>query len=98
MADSPQDERDDEAVVAPEEVAAPDVPGATRDREAEPLPLPSAELKAIVEALIFASPDPLTPKALLKLLASEPSEDVLAAIEGDGVATNKQRSVSERRP
>jgi segregation and condensation protein B len=41
----------------------------------------SAELKAIVEALVFASPDPLTPKALLKLLDNEPKEDVLAALE-----------------
>jgi segregation and condensation protein B len=41
----------------------------------------SAELKAILEALIFASPDPLTPKALYKLLDSEPREDVKAAIE-----------------
>jgi segregation and condensation protein B len=41
----------------------------------------SAELKAIVEALIFASPEPLTPKALLKLLDNEPKEDVLAAVE-----------------
>ena len=41
----------------------------------------TAELKAIVEALIFASPDPLTPKALLKLLDSEPKEEVLAALE-----------------
>ncbi len=40
----------------------------------------SAELKAIVEALIFASPDPLTPKALFKLLAEEPKEDVQAAL------------------
>jgi segregation and condensation protein B len=40
----------------------------------------SAELKAIVEALIFASPDPLTPKALYKLLATESKEDVQAAI------------------
>ena len=40
----------------------------------------SAELKAIVEALIFASPDPLTPKAMYKLLDSEPKEDVQAAI------------------
>ncbi len=44
-------------------------------------PLVSAELKAIVEALVFASPDPLTPKALFKLLESEPKEDVVAAIE-----------------
>jgi segregation and condensation protein B len=42
---------------------------------------PAAELKAIVEALIFASPDPLTPKALLKLLDNEPKEDVLAALD-----------------
>ena len=40
----------------------------------------SADLKAIVEALIFASPDPLTPKALYKLLAEEPKEDVQAAV------------------
>ena len=42
----------------------------------------SAELKAIVEALIFASPDPLTPKAIFKLLDTEPKEDVMAALEG----------------
>jgi len=41
----------------------------------------SAELKAILEALIFASPDPLTPKAIYKLLDTEPKEDVKAAIE-----------------
>ena len=40
----------------------------------------SAELKAILEALIFASPEPLTPKAMYKLLASEPKEDVQAAL------------------
>jgi segregation and condensation protein B len=40
----------------------------------------SDELKPIVEALIFASPDPLTPKALFKLLESEPREDVEAAL------------------
>jgi segregation and condensation protein B len=41
----------------------------------------SAELKAILEALIFASPDPLTPKAIYKLLDTEPKEDVQAALE-----------------
>ena len=41
----------------------------------------SAELKAVLEALIFASPDPLTPKAMFKLLDSEPKEDVQAALE-----------------
>ena len=39
------------------------------------------ELKAIVEALIFASPEPLTPKMLFKLLDDEPKEDVQAALE-----------------
>ena len=39
----------------------------------------AAEVKAVVEALIFASPDPMTPKMLFKLLAEEPKEDVLAA-------------------
>lgn len=43
--------------------------------------LASAELKAIVEALIFASPEPLTPKAIFKLLDTEPKEEVQAAID-----------------
>src|ERR1700737_3538419 len=42
----------------------------------------SAELKAIVEALIFAAPEPLTPKAIYRLLDSEPKEDVQAALAG----------------
>jgi segregation and condensation protein B len=41
----------------------------------------SAELKAIVEALIFASPEPLTPKQIFKLLDAEPREDVQAALD-----------------
>ncbi len=40
----------------------------------------SAELKAIIEALVFASPEPLTPKSLYKLLDNEPKEDVQAAL------------------
>jgi segregation and condensation protein B len=32
----------------------------------------NAELKAILEALIFASPEPLTPKAIEQLIASDP--------------------------
>ena len=40
----------------------------------------SAELKPILEALIFASPEPLTPKAIFKLLESEPKDDVEAAL------------------
>src|SRR4029453_10229748 len=41
----------------------------------------SDDLKPVIEALIFASPDPLTPKMLFKLLETEPKEDVEAAIE-----------------
>src|SRR5947199_1479936 len=41
----------------------------------------SDDLKPVIEALIFASPDPLTPKMLFKLLESEPREDVEAALD-----------------
>ncbi len=47
----------------------------------EEAPQASAELKAIVEALIFASPEPITPKMLFRMLREEPKEDVQAAIE-----------------
>ena len=40
-----------------------------------------SELKAIVEALMFASPEPLTIKTLTKLLATEPKEDIVAAVD-----------------
>lgn len=40
----------------------------------------SDQLKPIVEALIFASPDPVTRKSLYKLLDGDPKEDVDAAI------------------
>jgi segregation and condensation protein B len=40
-----------------------------------------SELKAIVEALIFASPEPVTLKALVKLLDTEPKEEIVAAID-----------------
>ena len=40
----------------------------------------SDALKPIVEALIFASPEPITPRTLHKLLEGEPKEDVEAAL------------------
>jgi segregation and condensation protein B len=40
-----------------------------------------SDLKAIIEALIFASPEPVTPKTLARLLDNEPAEDVAQAIE-----------------
>jgi segregation and condensation protein B len=42
----------------------------------------AAELKSILEALIFASPDPMTLKAMCRLLDTEPKEDVVAALAG----------------
>jgi segregation and condensation protein B len=49
----------------------------------EPKPrLDTGQLRAIVEALVFASPEPLTPKMLFKLLSDEPKEDVLEAVAG----------------
>src|SRR5215208_6706466 len=57
------------------------VDAGTADGPALAEPEVSAEVKAIVEALIFASPEPVTPKMLYKLLADEPKEDVAAAVE-----------------
>jgi segregation and condensation protein B len=56
---------------------SPELPGA---------PAADPQLKAIIEALVFASPEPLTPKTLFKLLESEPKEDVelaLASLQRD---------------
>jgi segregation and condensation protein B len=53
----------------------------TEDTQESIARLDTAQLKAIVEALVFASPEPLTPKMLLKLLSDEPKEDVLAAVQ-----------------
>jgi len=60
-----------EAAVVTQPEAAPD----------ETLRHASAEVKAVVEALVFASPEPVTLKTLYKLLADEPREDVAAALE-----------------
>lgn len=48
----------------------------------EPKPrMELSQLKAVVEALVFASPDPLTPRMLNRLLNDEPKEDVQAALK-----------------
>ena len=61
--------------------ADPDGAALTADASSEPLAhAPSAELRAVVEALVFASPDPVTPRTLYKLLSDEPKEDVSAAL------------------
>ena len=77
-----QEGRDEqEARVGPITTAADSASNGRADAGAEVLPRrASAELQAIVEALIFASPEPLTPKALYKLLDSEPQENVHTAL------------------
>jgi segregation and condensation protein B len=42
---------------------------------------PMSDLKSIVEALIFAAPDPVSVKTLAKLLDTEPKEDIEAAVD-----------------
>jgi segregation and condensation protein B len=48
----------------------------------EPKPrMELAQLKAVIESLVFASPEPLTPRMLYRLLNDEPKEDIKAALE-----------------
>lgn len=54
--------------------------GSSEQPVAAPVGMPTAELKAVVEALVFASAEPLTPKMLYRLLPNEKKEDVSAAI------------------
>lgn len=61
-----------------------DPSSATGDGDPEAAARPAmdgSQLEAIVEALVFASPEPLTPKMLFKLLADEPKEEVQAALD-----------------
>ena len=65
---------------APDNIADSE-PQTTEPASEEAMPrLDSSQLKAIVEALVFASPEPLTLKMLQKLLSDEPKEDVVAAV------------------
>jgi segregation and condensation protein B len=58
-----------------------DLPGATTESPGEATPkMELAQLKAVIESLIFASPEPLTMRMLYRLLNDEPKEDVLAAV------------------
>jgi segregation and condensation protein B len=65
---------DDPAPDAADDLA-PEAPAEARE------PRVSEELKSIIEALVYASPDPLTPKTLFKVLESEPREDVQASLD-----------------
>ncbi len=75
------DERPDETGPDPEPTATGDTAAEAEATLEAPRPaMDRSQLEAIVEALVFASPEPLTPKMLFKLLADEPAEDVQAAL------------------
>jgi segregation and condensation protein B len=62
----------------------PEVPAVQEPQEVQDEPKPRmelAQLKAVIEALVFASPDPITPRTLYRLLNDEPKEDVKAALD-----------------
>jgi segregation and condensation protein B len=48
--------------------------------EAAPV-LPPQEVRAVLEALIFASPEPITPREIVRVMGGVPKEAWLAAIE-----------------
>ena len=78
MSDENQPRADDPT--RPTETVLPP-PGDTEALAAARPRMDSGQLKAILESLIFASPEPLTPKMLFKLLNDEPKEDVVAALK-----------------
>ena len=78
------DENDVPVPAAPPEESAPS-PGsdrATFDGEGAEAPiLPFQEVRAVVEALVFASPQPLTPREIGKVMTGVPEETWTAALE-----------------
>jgi len=67
---------------SPEPLASPELAASPESGEEEQKPrMEIAQLKAVIEALVFASPDPITPRMLNRLLNDEPKEDVKAALE-----------------
>ena len=71
------DEKTDEL---PLEDRAPEPSGPEPSVEDEPV-LPQQEVRAILEALIFASPQPLTPHEIAKVLDNVPKESWQSAVE-----------------
>jgi segregation and condensation protein B len=82
----PTDHEDhiDEAPAADGDVPVSEVLAADAERTDADTPAVSDQLVAILEALVFASPEPLATKHLLKLLQTEPREEVEAALAALG--------------
>ena len=68
-ADGPDDAVSVDSLISVDEASTPDSEAAN-----------TSGLVGIVEALVFASPDPITLKQLCKVLDTEPKEDVVAAL------------------
>jgi segregation and condensation protein B len=64
-----------------DEAPADEAPAGEAVAEEQKPRMEQAQLKAVIEALVFASPDPLTPRMLNRLLNDEPKEDVKAALD-----------------
>jgi segregation and condensation protein B len=76
MSDPERDDDGNEPVEAPDAAGADDASFA-----AEPPVLPPEELQAIVEALIFASPQPITPRQIGQVLTEVPADAWRAALK-----------------
>lgn len=51
------------------------------EQSAEPAPLPPEQVRAVLEALIFAAPEPITPRQVGRILTGVPREDWEVALE-----------------
>lgn len=81
LEEAPEVPGSDRAAAEAEEPAHPTEPAAAAEGAPEDRPrLATEQLKAIIEALVFASPEPLTPRTLFRVLSDEPKEDVQAAL------------------
>ena len=73
-----QDDEQQADVVSVDALMAPAENGG---EDGTPETMETSGLVAIVEALVFASPEPITQKQLFKLLDTEPKEEVQAALQ-----------------
>jgi segregation and condensation protein B len=78
--DEPKNPESDETAGTAEAVSVDSLIDAPAPVSDEPATADASGLVGIVEALVFASPDPITLKQLCKVLDTEPKEDIVAAL------------------
>jgi segregation and condensation protein B len=71
----------DAPAASPEEPTGEGAAPAESDDGEEPLALPPQEVRAILEALIFASPQPIGPREIGRVLGGAPPDEWLPALE-----------------